>query len=265
MLPYFIIHALAAGCGIAIIAGPLGSLLVWRRLAYFGDALAHAALLGVSVAVLLQFNIYLGLVGICLLIALIFCKFSKQQSIANDTLLSVISHSSLALGLIIAAITNKINVLNLLYGDILSVTVNDLILIAILICIIMGLLIKIWRPLLLIALHKDLAQVHGIKVATVEAIFMLAMSLLFAIAMKLVGVLLITALLIIPAASARNISKTPEAMACIASVLGIIAVILGVGASIVWDLPTGPAIVVVAAVEFVVLQVARKAYLTLAL
>ncbi|PCH55471.1 MAG: hypothetical protein COC15_04295 [Legionellales bacterium] len=250
----FILRALCAGGSIALLAGPLGALLVWRRLAYFGDALAHAALLGASCAMLWQINVYFGLFGICLLVAVVLVKFSKQRHLANDTILAIVSHSALALGLIIAAISGKINVLDLLFGDILTVTDQDLYLIVGLALVILAITLKSWRAFLLITLQRELAYVSGVNVAFFDWLFMLLMALLFAIAMKLVGVLLITALLIIPAASARSISKTPEQMALFASILGVVAVFLGVTASLLWDIPTGPAIVVAAAAEFITIK-----------
>lgn len=241
----FIERALLGGAGIALIAGPLGAFMVWRRMANFGDALGHSMLLGVSFAVLININLYIGLFCITLLLAVGLTLLSLQKKIARDTLLSVLAQTTLALGLIFASQQQglRIDLLEYLYGDILSIQNSDLYWIYGVSIIIGGLLILIWRPLLTVTLNESLAQVEGVHVQTVNWLFIIALAVVFAIAMKLVGVLLITALLIIPASSARNFSKTPGQMAILASVFALISVALGIKISQYWDVPTGPCIV----------------------
>lgn len=248
----FIQRALLGGIGIAIIAGPLGSVIIWRRMANFGDALGHSMLLGVAFALFLNINLYLGLFGITLTIAASLAALSYQKQIAPDALLSILAQTTLALGLIFATTFKgiRIDLLEYLYGDILAIENVDLLWIYGIVLSATALLMVIWRSLLSITIHEDLAFVEGTKVMLIHWLFIIVLALVFAVAMKLVGVLLITALLIIPAASARRFSKTPEQMAIFASVIGILSVILGVKASQYIDWPTGPAIVVAGFIFF---------------
>ena len=250
----FITKAIISGIGVAIIAGPLGSLMIWRRMAYFGDTLSHSTLLGVSSALLLNINVYLGLIGMCLIVSCFLASLTKQKQLASDAILAILSHATLALGLGMATVLEdvRIDLLGYLYGDILSVTNQDLIWIGIVTIVVLSLICLLWKWLLSVTVDESLAKVEGVPIGPVRWIFILIMSLFFAVTMKLIGVLLITALLIIPSSAARCISKNPEQMAVFASTIGSIAVVLGVGMSLFWDWPTGPAIVVMATTLFCV-------------
>lgn len=248
----FTTRALMAGLGIAILAGPLGSLMIWRRMAYFGDTLAHSTLLGVSLALLLHVNVYIGLVSISLIIAFLLAALNKQKWLASDAILGILSHSTLAIGLVAATAIQgvRVDLLSYLYGDILAVDFNDLIYIGMVIVITAILLWRMWRWLLATTIHNDLAQVEGVPVNVANWSFVILLALVFAVAIKLVGVLLITALLIIPASAARRFSRNPESMIVLASIIGCIAVGMGFWSSMRWDWPTGPAVVVAAAILF---------------
>lgn len=248
----FTMRALIAGLGVAILAGPLGSLIVWRRMAYFGDTLAHSTLLGVSLALLLHINIYIGLIVVSLIIASALAALSKQKWLASDAILGMLSHTTLAIGLIAATAIQgvRVDLLSYLYGDILAVDLQDIASIYIVIVIVAITLANLWRGLLSTTIHADLARVEGVRVDAINWLFIILLALVFAVAIKLVGVLLITALLIIPASTARRFTKTPEAMIMVASLIGCIAVVFGLLASLTWDWPTGPAIVVAAATLF---------------
>ena len=251
-MPDFLLTALLAGVAVALVAGPLGAFAVWRRMAYFGDTLAHSALLGITFGLLIGINLNLAVAIGCLLLALILVAMQNNRFLATDTLLGILSHSTLALGLICVSLFSdtRIDLLAYLFGDILSVNSLDLATIWLTSCFVIGVLIWLWRPLLAITVHEELAQVEGIPVNKVRTALMLLMALVIAIAMKVVGVLLITALLIIPAAASRRLTHSPEAMAMVASVLGAIAVGLGLYASYLWDSPAGPSIVLAAAALF---------------
>lgn len=248
----FLGKALLAGIGIAIVAGPLGSIIVWRRMANFGDAMGHTTLLGVCIALLLHIHLYIGLFSICILTAASLASLSHQKQLANETLLSILAQTVLALGLILATFQEnvRIDLLGYLYGDILAVDTNDLFWIFAVDILVLAVLFKIWRSVLSATIHEDLARVEGVPVTFVKWALMILMAAVFAIAMKLVGALLITALLIIPASSARQIAKTPESMVLYASIIGVIAVILGITISYYGDWPTGPAIVAASFVLF---------------
>lgn len=249
----FIQRALCAGIGIAILGGPLGSLMVWRRMSYLGDTLAHSTLLGLSLALLLHINIYIGLVCICLLVAGLLAVLSKQKWLANDAILGILSHSTLAIGLIAATSISgvRIDLLSYLYGDILAVNLQDLFWVLAVVILVLTLIWRLWRWLLTTTIDPELARTEGVPVDFTNSALLIMLALVFAVAIKLVGVLLITALLIIPASAARKLANSPERMVMIASAIGSIAVCVGFAASLAWDWPTGPAIVASAAAIFV--------------
>ncbi|GAB2189730.1 zinc ABC transporter permease subunit ZnuB [Sessilibacter sp. MAH1] len=251
-MPDFLILAILTGISVALVAGPLGCFIVWRKMAYFGDMLAHSALLGVSFGWLLSINLNLAVTCGCLLLALILVMLQQKRVLATDTLLGILSHSTLALGLVIANLQSsiRIDLSAYLFGDLLAVNLTDLLTISAVSAFVITALCFLWRKLLALTVDEDLAKVEGVNVFQVRTFLMLLMALVIAIAMKVVGVLLITALLIIPAAASRRLSKTPEQMAVLASLVGIVAVAGGLTASYWWDSPAGPSIVLSAAVLF---------------
>jgi zinc transport system permease protein len=253
MFDDFFVRALLAGVGVALVAGPLGCFIVWRRLAYFGDTLSHSALLGVVLAFLLQINITLAVFGVCAAVALSVLALQRNASLSSDSLLGMLAHSSLALGLVALAFMSSVRVdlMGFLFGDILAVSQLDLAVIYVGGGIVIAVLVFVWRALFAATVNHDLAAAEGLRPDRANIVFMLLMAIVIAISMKIVGVLLITALLIIPAATARQLARGPEQMAVIATGLGVIAVVAGLLASLEWDTPSGPSIVVAAAVLFV--------------
>ena len=252
MLADFFVRALIAGIGVAVVAGPLGCFIVWRRMAYFGDTMAHSALLGVALGFLLDVHLTIGVVAVTLLVALMLVSLQQRPWLSADALLGILSHASLSLGLVAIGLMAwlRLDLLGYLFGDILAVTRAEILWIygggaAVLLA-----LLAIWRPLLAATVHEDLARAEGVPTFRVRIIFMVLIALVIALAMKLVGILLITSLLIIPAAAARRFARTPEQMAIGAAVMGGIAVVLGLHASLVLDTPSGPSIVVAAAALF---------------
>ena len=208
MLDDFFIRAVLGGIGIAIVAGPIGCFIIWRRLAYFGDTLSHSALLGVALALLLQLNITLTVFMISFGVSLILLILRRGATLSSDALLGLLAHSTLAIGLVMLAFMSwvRVDLMGFLFGDILAVTRFDLALIWIGGAVILGLLAYIWRPLFAATVNVDLATAEGARPELFNLVFMLIISAVIAVSMKLVGVLLITALLIIPAASARRLS-----------------------------------------------------------
>ncbi|GAA5315950.1 MAG: zinc ABC transporter permease subunit ZnuB [Candidatus Pelagadaptatus aseana] len=258
-MPEFLVTALLAGCGVALLAGPLGSFAVWRRMAYFGDTLAHSALTGIALGLILSVNVNLAVMVCCLMIALLLIALQQKLSLATDTLLGILSHSMLALGLVVVSLFNRGNIdLNAyLFGDLLAASHADLWVIAGTMAVVLPLLVWLWRPLLSITIHEELAQVEGVPVVWVRTALMLMLALVIAIAMKVVGVLLITALLIIPAATSRRLVRTPEQMAVLASILGMLAIVGGLSLSYWFDTPAGPS-AVLSASSFFILSLLRK-------
>ncbi|WIO74241.1 zinc ABC transporter permease subunit ZnuB [Porticoccaceae bacterium LTM1] len=244
-MPEFLWLAIAAGIGVAITTGPLGSFIVWRRMAYFGDTLAHSALLGTALGLVLHVAPTISVIASCILLALILTVLQRQRQLAVDTLLGIMAHSSLALGLVVIALLPniRIDLMALLFGDLLSVTPEDIIMIFATAAVVLGVLLWLWRPLLAITVHEDLAKVEGVPVTFVRTALMTLIALAIAIAMKAVGVLLITALMVIPAATARRFANSPEQMAILAAVIGSIAVLAGLLMSWYADTPAGPSVV----------------------
>ena len=253
MLDDFFIRAVLGGIGIAIVAGPIGCFIIWRRLAYFGDTLSHSALLGVALALLLQLNITLTVFMISFGVALMLLILRRGATLSSDALLGLLAHSTLAIGLVMLAFMSwvRVDLMGFLFGDILAVTRFDLALIWIGGAVILGLLAYIWRPLFAATVNVDLATAEGARPELFNLVFMLIISAVIAVTMKLVGVLLITALLIIPAASARRLVTSPEQMAVGASVVGVVAVLVGLNGSLRFDTPAGPSIVVAAMICFI--------------
>ncbi|MFT5116852.1 MAG: zinc transport system permease protein [Kiritimatiellia bacterium] len=249
----FILLALAAGLGVAIIAAPLGSFIVWQRLAYFGDTLAHASLLGVAFGLLLTVNIQLAIIVSSLFIALLLVFWQSQGQLPTDTLLGILSHSTLALGLVLVSVfdTGRLDLTAYLLGDLLSTTINDVIIIYALALIVSLLVWRYWQPLLSMIVNEPLALVEGIPVKKMRLLLLVLLALTIAVAIKVVGILLITALLIIPAAGARYFSSSPEKMVCWSGVIGCLSVGGGLASSFFWDTPAGPSIVVCASILFI--------------
>ena len=248
----FLFRALLAGAGVALIAGPLGCFIVWRRMAYFGDTMAHSALLGVALSVLFDVNITLGVFVVATFGALALIMMQRRAPLSSDALLGILSHSMLALGIVIVAMMTwlRIDLMAFLFGDILAVSWTDIVVVYAGGALILAFLIFIWRPLLAGTVSSELAAAESLHPERARIIFMLLMAAVIAIAMKIVGILLITSLLIIPAAAARRFASSPEMMAVLAAIIGVIAVCVGLFGSLTWDTPSGPSIVVAAAMIF---------------
>lgn len=254
MLDDFFVRALLAGIGVALTAGPLGCFVVWRRMAYFGDTMAHAGLLGVALALVLQVAPVIGVFVVAAAIAGVLLLLDRRGALSTDALLGLLSHGTLAVGLVMVALmtTVRIDLTALLFGDVLAVGVDDVVLIWAGGAVVLAALAWIWRPLLADTVHPDLAAAEGMRPERARAVLMLLMALVIAVAMKVIGVLLITALLIIPAAAARRLAATPEAMAVVAALTGTLSVIAGLFGSLQWDTPSGPSIVVAAVMLFAI-------------
>ena len=252
MLDDFFTRALLAGIGLALVAGPLGCFIVWRRMAYFGDTMAHSALLGVALAFLFDLNLTVGVFMVAALVSVALVLLQRRNALSTDALLGILSHSTLALGLVLVAFMTwvRIDLMGFLFGDILAVSVTDIAVIyagGAAVLVVLGL---IWRSLLASTVNAEVAEAEGLRPEVTRLVFMLLLAIVIAIAMKLVGVLLITSLLIIPAATARRFAASPEQMALIAALVGALAVSGGLFGSLNYDTPSGPSIVVAALALF---------------
>jgi zinc transport system permease protein len=254
MFDDFFIRAMVAGIGVALTAGPLGCFVVWRRMAYFGDTMAHSALLGVALSLLLQLNLIVSVFLVASAVSILLLFLQRRQALSSDALLGILSHSALAIGLVIVAFMSwvRIDLVSFLFGDILAVTRSDIALIWGGGLVVIVSMVFLWRSLLASTVNTELAEAEGLNPERAKLIFTLLMALVIAIAMKVVGIMLITSLLIIPAATARRFSATPEVMAVVASLIGAVAVVGGLFGSLTYDTPSGPSIVVAAVILFVI-------------
>ena len=258
--PDFLWRALLGGLGLALAAGPLGCFVVWRRMAFFGDTMAHAALLGVALGTLLQTSLNLSIGAVCLVMAVALSLLSRQKSLATDTLLGILAHSALALGLITLSFLNQVrfDLNSYLFGDLLAIGRSDIYWIYGAAVLTGFTLIRFWRGLMMATIHEELAKVEGIPVERLRLILMVLFALVIAFAMKIVGVLLITAMLIIPAATARRLAPTPERMAWFSIGFGLLSVTGGLSLSWRWDTPAGPSIVASAFAFFLLVYLLRR-------
>ena len=252
MLDDFFVRAILAGIGIALVAGPLGCFVVWRRMAYFGDTMAHSALLGVALSTAFSLDLMLGVFLVASLVAVALVVLQRGNTLSTDSLLGILSHSTLAIGLVIVSFMTwvRIDLMGFLFGDILAVSRLDLAAIFLGGAVVLAGLVALWRPLLAATVNAELAEAEGLHPGRIRFAFMLLMALVIAIAMKIVGILLITSLLIIPAAAARRFAATPETMAALAALVGALASTGGLFLSLHFDTPSGPSIVVAALVLF---------------
>ena len=253
MFDDFFIRALIAGIGVSIVAGPLGCMVVWRRLSYFGDTLSHSALLGVTIAYSFSINISLSVFIVSGVIALLLLSLQKRTQLPGDALLGLLSHSTLAVGLVIIGLLSSIrfDLMGLLFGDILAVTIEDIFIIWFGGLIILGILFFIWKSLFAATVSYDLAAAEGMKPDVSNFIFTILLAGVIAISIKMIGVLLITGLLLIPAAMARNISNNPLQMIIFSVLGGILSVIIGLFSSLEFNTASGPSIIVAALILFV--------------
>ena len=247
----FVINAMFAGLGIAVICGIMGCFVVWRKMAYFGDSLAHSALLGIAIGITTGITMSIGITIICLTFAILLFGLQQRGVLATDTLLGILAHAALSFGIVLLSLMRvPIDLHSLMFGDILTVNTTDLALIGLGLVVVVGLMIKFWSPLVLTTISEDLAKAEGVNIKAMQLLILILMTITVAVSVRMVGVLLITSMLIIPAASARALTKTAESMAVISVFIGISAVISGMVLSIEANTPTGPSMVVMLAVFF---------------
>jgi zinc transport system permease protein len=247
MLEPFLVRALLAGLGLGILAAPLGCLVVWRRMSYFGSTVAHAGLLGVALGLFLNLDLTLGVILVSLGVGALLVALERQRMLPVDSLLGILSHAALAAGLVAAAKLSgqRLDLMGYLFGDIFAVTNSDLLWIYIGGAAVLVAVAWLWRTLIAVAVHEELAAAEGLNTRRAEAALILILAFTIAVAMKIVGVLLIIAFLIMPAAAARPFASTPETMVAFAALIGIAGACGGLFLSTQWDIAGGPSIVLV--------------------
>lgn len=248
----FILNALMGGTLIALMGGVLGCFVVWQRLSYYGDTVAHAALLGVAAALIADAPIAFGVISVALLVGGALFMLQKSRQLANDALLGVLAHTALALGMVSIALSGmRVDLNAYLFGDILAISRGEVQGMALACVVLLGWVAWQWRQLMMLVLHEDIAQAEGVRTGHLRLMLMLVIALVVAVSLKVSGMLLVTALLIIPAAAARFFARTPLHMVIWSCVSGVLSIWGGVAASMQWDTPTGPTIILAAAGFFV--------------
>ncbi len=248
MIIELLLPSLLVGIFIALASGAVGCFVLWRKMAFFSDALAHSAVLGTAIALIAEVDVLYGLIGYGTLVAIVMARFDNALQYSGDTLLAIISQVSLALGLLaLPFAAHSINIEALLFGDILSANWSNVAISATIAGLILFLLAVFWRPLLDVSVNEELAATEGVPVQRLKLLLFLTLVALIAIAVQVVGVLLVSALLLIPAATARKLSETPLQMILVAPAIGVVAVNLGLWSAYQLNAAAGPSIVVVAA------------------
>lgn len=241
--------SLALGTLLSLLSGPLGCLMIWQNLSYFGDCLAHSALLGLALALIFSVSVTWGLTIACIAVAVATHFVTRKNKVSPDTLLNIISQCLLSLGVILVYHNPsiKFDMQAILFGDILNITWEDVQFYA-LISLILAIILKtIWNSMLKITLSEELAHVNGLKVQRLKFLFQMTLSVFYGVSIKLIGGLLSSGLLILPAISARLITHHPGTMALTASFLTFLSTLLGLLFSVCFDYPTGPSMICIAA------------------
>lgn len=241
-----------AGLLLAFVTAPLGAFVVWRKMAYFGDTLSHSALLGVALGIFLQIDPYIAVIGMTILLALGLVWLEQHSNHSVDTILGIIAHCSLSLGVITISLLDNVRVdlMSYLFGDLLAIDFNDVIFIAAGVLFIVTVLGFFWKKLLSITVSPELAQIEGLNITHLRLLLMLLTALTIALSMKFVGALIITSLLVIPSATARRFARTPEMMVVYAILFSVLAITGGLIFSGLKDTPAGPSVVVCAGAMF---------------
>lgn len=256
----FIVRILIAAVGVSVVAGFIGCFVIWRRLAYFSDSISHSALIGVALGIASGIGIHFGLFIVSIIFAILVVIVENRKILSNDSILGVFSHISLSVGVVsLGFIGNKnVDYFAYLFGDILSINFQDIFWIYAIMIIVITTIVLHWNKFIFLTLDADLAQAEGVNKMLYDIVFMLLIALTVSVSIVIVGVLLITALLIIPPAIARSFSATPIAMVLLSLVVSLTSVLLGIYASILYDVATGPIITIILGIMFLFSQLIRK-------
>lgn len=246
----FLLRALAASLALAVVAAPLGSLVIWNRMSYFGETVSQASLIGIALGLFLGIDITAPVIGVTLAVAALLIFLSRQKVVPIDAILGLMHHGALALGVILTLSLRgpAVDLMAYLFGDIFAVTTTDLLWIYGGGAIVLSILSRLWQPMLRLAVHEELASAEGVNRDVVKGLFIVLLSLTIAIAIKIVGALLVIAFLIVPAVAARPFATTPERMAILAALIAVVSVAAGIMLSLHYDVPGGPSIVLIMAI-----------------
>ncbi len=269
MLDDFLIRSLLAGILMVLVAAPMGCLMVWQRLAFLADTLGHAAVLGVALGLVMSINPMMSVLLIILLVMVIMQLSQRRLHVSagvlSESVLAILSYTGLSAGILILGVSGRSNVSleAILFGDLLATSMQDLMFIGITVLILLGLLWKHWHSFVAVTVSPEIAQAEGISVQKTQLLLYLMIALLVAVMMKIMGVLLIGAMLVIPVNAARVFSRGPEQMVLISLGFGLISLFSGMFFSWQFDLQTGPAVVVVATLWLLLALLVQKRNKTL--
>ncbi|HBL11702.1 MAG TPA: ABC transporter permease [Cyanobacteria bacterium UBA11162] len=256
----FMQRALLGGILLGLLGGLLGSFAILRQLSFFSHTVGHAALLGIVLGVLLNLDPTLTLLPFTVLFGLGVIYLISQTDLWSDTVLNIVFSASLALAIIALSFiqTYQGNLMNLLFGDILAIQGKDLGLsLAVLTLSVVSLGLTL-RSQILLTLHEGMAKAQGVAVRLHQAWFVVLLSLAVAVAIKAVGVLLVNAFLVIPAATAKLLSRQFAVFILLSTGVGAISAILGIVSSAVLNLASGPSIVIAQFVLFLMAVVLSR-------
>lgn len=262
----FIQRALIAGTLIAVLCAVLGVFLVLRRFSLIGDGLAHVTFGSVAVALILRVSpvyVTLASVPLVLLSSLGILKLTERARIYGDAAIGVVSSLGIACGVLLASVAGGYNVdlFSYLFGNILSISSTELVISALLFCVVMLLVFLLYNDLFAITFDEDLASISGIKTDLINKVLVLLTALTVVLAMKVVGIMLISALLIIPAVAALQVARGFRAMILTAAAFAVFSVVSGIFGSFVLNLPTGATIVIINIVLFALAFACKRAFL----
>lgn len=257
-----LLPAWLTGILLSLITAPLGAFVVWRKMAYFGDTLAHSALLGVALGIFLNVNPYLAILVLTVILAVVMVWLENNTQYSVDTILGIIAHSCLSLGVVTVGLLQNVRVdlMGYLFGDLLAVTFEDLWIISIGVMVVLSVLIYLWKPLISTTVSPELAQVEGINIRRTRFILMILTALTIALSMKFVGALIITSLLIIPAAAARRFARTPEMMVILSVIISMVSVSLGLMLSAFYNTAAGPSVVICSTCLFLLSLIKKESF-----
>ncbi|MBI1648842.1 metal ABC transporter permease [Hyphomicrobium sulfonivorans] len=243
----FFLRALLAGIGLAIVAAPLGCFVVWQRLAYFGETVAQAGLIGVALGLALHMDVTWGVLVVALLVAALLLWFGRQKLVGLDSVLGLLHHAALAAGVIATSMLDgpPVDLAGFLFGDVFAVSSTDVTIIYVGGAIVLAGILLLWQPLLRLAVHEELAAAEGVKRDRIRAAFIFLLAVTIAVAMKIVGILLVMAFLVVPAVAARPLAGTPERMVLLTALIAVASVVVGLWLSFAFDASGGPSIVIV--------------------
>ena len=258
-LDHFMVRAVCSSLLLCALCGPMGCLVLWQRLGFLGDTLAHATLFGVCIAALSHLSPLLCVLVVTIVLALLLARFRDRAHMAMSTLLAIVAQSALALGVIGLSITpERSNMTTFLFGDLLALSNKDILTLLVLVPVGLIVIKLLWIRLLKITLSEDIAASDGLNINFIRTAFMVTLALTVAIASQLVGILMVTSLMVLPAAAARVITKTPESMAVAATLIAMVGAIFGLYCSWMVNIPTTPMITLCFLGILLILLVGKK-------